>query len=134
MASQTHAHLSTFEALDRFLGSKNDRKIKNNTRAIRHDADTIAVRLHATDVLTFTRTEEDVMTVDGYQRVTAETIVLDSGGYQTTTTKARMNEFLPRRFGVIQDDFAWYVIDRNQADPWSKANRLPFEDLTELTL
>lgn len=55
-----------------------------------------AVQLHATDVLVFD--------VDG-------SVVLNSGGWRTLTTKARMNEFLPVGFRVYQKRGAWYLTD-----------------------
>jgi hypothetical protein len=56
------------------------------------DGHTIAVRYHSTDVVTFRP--------DG-------TIVLDSGGYQTVTTKQRINNYT--RAHVWQDKGIWYV-------------------------
>lgn len=40
-------------------------------------------------------------------------IILDSGGWNTVTTKARMNQAslqFDLGFGVYQEDFAWYVV------------------------
>ncbi len=57
-----------------------------------------AVRLHGTDIVTFYR--------DG-------TLKLDSGGYRTATTKARMNEVLcGTGLSVGQSDFEWFVYER----------------------
>ena len=134
MARETHAHLSSFDALEAFLGSKSSRKIKNNTTAVRRDADTIAVQLHGTDVVTFLREWEDVMTGRGYQRVQRDSVILNSGGWQSVTTKARMNEFLPARFGVTQDNYQWFIIDRNQPNPWDKSTRLAYRDGVTLEL
>ena len=62
-------------------GARLDRKrIGNNTWAERRDDETIAIRLHATDIIT--------LNLDG--RVT-----LNTGGWYTVTTKARMNEYAP---------------------------------------
>jgi hypothetical protein len=66
----------TFANLDATLGSKDERRIANNTRARRVGADIIAVRLHSTDVLTLHR--------DG-------AVIADSGGWWTVTTKERIN-------------------------------------------
>lgn len=57
--------------------------------------DGYAIRLHSTDIVTFYK--------DG-------TVKLDSGGYQTVTTKARMNEILhPMGITVEQKGGTWYV-------------------------
>jgi len=58
---------------------KDSRKLGNNTRLERRD-DGIAVRLHTTDVVTYKPNGD---------------VVLDSGGWRTVTTKARMNEYAP---------------------------------------
>lgn len=63
------------------------RKIGNNTYLIRID-DRIAIRLHSTYILTFHK--------DG-------SIEINTGGWNTVTTKARMNEHLPRPWGVGTD-------------------------------
>lgn len=80
------------------------RKIANNTwlerrpanDGIEDDDDEIAVRLHDTDVVTYRR--------DG-------AISLNTGGWFTVTTKARMNTFSP--FGVSSNRGEWQVALRN---------------------
>jgi hypothetical protein len=75
---------------------KDRRKIANNTWLERRDDETIAVRLHQTDVVTYR--------ADG-------SITLDTGGWFTVTTKDRMNRFSP--FGVHSVRGEWYVMHRN---------------------
>lgn len=92
------------------------RKVANNTYLIRRSADDIAVRLHTTDVVTYHS--------DG-------TITLDTGGWQSYTTKERLNRFTPFSVGAIAG--VWYVTRRNpqymsdQSQPWS-AWTVPFWD------
>lgn len=69
--------------------------LENNTRLHRR-ADGYAIRLHATDVVTI----HD----DG-------TYTLDSGGWRTVTTKARINAYSPARIGSIRG--VWHVFGRN---------------------
>lgn len=64
------------------LGKRDSRKVGNNTYLKRRGNETIALRLHATDIVTW---HSDGRTV------------LDSGGWLTVTTKARMNEWAPVR-------------------------------------
>ena len=47
--------------------------------------------------------------------------ILDSCGYQTKTTKERINRYIPSGFKVVQRDFDWYLIDPN-------GDKQPFED------
>ena len=68
------------------------RKVANNTVAIRR-GDNIAVRLHQTDVLMFTRETDEV--------------TFNDGGWVTSTTKARMSEFGPTEWAIWQTDGIW---------------------------
>lgn len=92
------------EALE--LSKRRARKLANNTflqvcengpQGPDGDPFYFAVRLHSTDVVTFHR--------DGR-------IVLNSGGWQTVTTKERMNRYLPAPYGVFQKKHVWYVWNR----------------------
>jgi hypothetical protein len=67
--------------------------IGNNTR-LEDRGNCFAVRLHGTDVVSFHP--------DG-------SIVLDSGGWQTVTTKDRMNKYLPAGWRVNQERGTWYL-------------------------
>ena len=70
------------------------RLLKGNTVVYRNAFDdNVYIRFHKTDILKF----------DGDGNVT-----LNSGGYHTITTKARLNEF-QRVAYVYQEDFTWYV-------------------------
>jgi hypothetical protein len=70
------------------------KKIDNNTYSIDYGKST-AIRLHDTDILTF---ESDHVTIN-------------SGGYHTHTTKARINKYLPKGVALIQRKFEWYIQD-----------------------
>jgi hypothetical protein len=88
----------------------NRRKLANNTYAERRELGAIAIRLHATDILTFN--------ADG-------SIVVSSGGWKTSTTKARINDYLPKnapRVGQHKGLWSWY---NWQATP---PIELPFTD------
>ena len=68
----------------------------NNTRLIKR-GDDYAVRLHYTNVVT--------IHPNG-------TYTLRSGGWQTVTTKRRINQFSP--VGIYQKDFVWYMPDGSE--------------------
>jgi hypothetical protein len=76
------------------LGNRDSRKLANHTYVQRRGED-IAVRLHATDVVLYHK--------DG-------TITLNSGGWRTPTTKARINAYIPGR-GLHQKNSLWYFSD-----------------------
>jgi len=68
----------------------------NNTYAERRADGSIAVRLHATDVLTFRRNGE---------------VVLNSGGWFTVTTKDRINQFLRPPYRIASVKGKWTLWD-----------------------
>ena len=92
---------TTYAEADSILGRKDSRKIAHNTYLERLDAETIGVRLHRTYVVRFN--------VNG-------TLSLDSGGWQTVTTKERMNRYLPAGFRLYQQDYQWFVSSPNERD------------------
>ena len=88
---------------------------KNNTSICDDDREVI-VTLHSTTIVVYNRL--------------AETVTLNSGGWQTVTTKARMNQVakhygLP--FGVYQQNHEWFVQVANLKE-------VPFEDGMVLSL
>lgn len=75
------------------LGNKTSVKLGNNTYLERRLSGAIAVRLHNTNIVVF---DED-----------GETITVSSGGWQSSTTKDRINQFIP--FGrVYQKNYGWF--------------------------
>lgn len=85
---------STFKEAEAFLAGKGSRSIANNTRLERREDGSIAVRLHATDVVTYRP--------DG-------SIVLESGGWRTVTTKDRMCRYLPAPWRVYSERGVWGI-------------------------
>lgn len=85
----THA-----EAVNMVRGKRNAnrRKIGNNTYAEILPDGSVGIMLHSTYVVKIH--EGDLYT-------------LNSGGWQTVTTKDRINQYSPKR--VYQRDFTWYV-------------------------
>ena len=85
----THAEAVT---MVRGKRNKTSRKVGNNTYAEILSDDTVAIKLHSTYVVK--------IRADG-------TYTLNSGGWQTVTTKDRINQYSPVR--VYQRKFQWYV-------------------------
>lgn len=84
---------SAAQYLDR-AARAGERPAGNNTRVVRRGNGTVAIHLHHTDVVV-------------YERVGI--IRLHNGGYQTVTTKDRLNRHTPKGWRVRQEDFTWYV-------------------------
>lgn len=71
-------------------------RVTGTATSIRTDADGTHIRYHKTDVVSFT----------------ADTVTLRSGGWETVTTKRRMNQAATQfglGFRVIQRNGAWLV-------------------------
>jgi hypothetical protein len=96
----------TYFGMESFLGGRDFRAVPSirSTSVERIDETTIALRYHGTRVVDYRS--------DG-------TFVLRSGGWHTSTTKARINDFSPAR--LYQLKFNWYL-----ATPDGK--RADFED------
>ena len=88
----------TFQELDaKLVGrSKNRKKVGNNTYAERNSDGSIGIRLHNTQVVVFYANGN---------------VKLYTGGWHTVTTKARINEFVPKPWGVSQRKLEWYVVN-----------------------
>tara|TARA_B110000483_G_scaffold122739_2_gene147888 strand:+ start:2715 stop:3047 length:333 start_codon:yes stop_codon:yes gene_type:complete len=74
-------------------GKKGLTKVGHNTYLDQRDEGVIALVFWTTDILLFKPTGE---------------IVVDTNGYRTVTTKARLNEFLPAPYRVFKKDHVWY--------------------------
>lgn len=76
--------------------------IGNNTRLYFYDAgvgheDYYTIRLHGNVIM----------------KIYRDRIEPSDSGWQTVTTKARLNEHLPRGFYVFQKDWEWFIQDMN---------------------
>lgn len=87
----THA-----EATKMVLGKRNrgQRKIGNNTYAYIQADGSVAIELHGTNVV--------VIYPD-------DSVMLNSGGWRTSTTKDRINKYSPVR--VYQKNYEWFLQD-----------------------
>ena len=90
------------------------RKLANNTYLVPR-GENVAVKLHNTDVVTFC--------ADG-------SIILDSGGWRTVTTKARINEYLPSGWRVFSDRGKWFL----RCGSWADGVDYPFADGMKIML
>lgn len=78
------------------------RKLENNTYLERQEgSDAIRLRLHSTDILTFYK---------------SGIIVVNTGGWNTVTTRARLNAYLPRPWGVHAERGAT-ILNGNDISP-----------------
>jgi hypothetical protein len=88
-----------YEKADALLQSRNKRKLENNTY-LHRIGDKIAVSLHQTDIITFLKTGE---------------VLLTSGGWKTITTKDRLNKYAP--VSIYQRDGKWFIDQEPQPHP-----------------
>jgi hypothetical protein len=82
--------IHSYQDTEVFLGAEPSRRLAHNTWVVRRGAG-IAIRLYATDILTYYP--------DG-------TFKANTGGYSTLTTMRRMNQFGPRGWWFYRKDHA----------------------------
>jgi len=95
-SAQLSASVYSFETAEAFLdapgpkGRLNSRRIANNTYVERRDEfpDRITIRLHQTDIITYTR---------------SGLVTFYSGGFLTQLTKQRINLFLPDTWSLVSN-------------------------------
>jgi hypothetical protein len=91
---------------------------RNNTTVTRHDG-TVVVTLHSTDVVK--------VSLD-------KTVTLDTGGWCTVTTKARMNQAateLGLGFRVFAEKGNWFVrVFETTPNNFEFGHTIPFDDRT----
>lgn len=85
------------------LNKRDRRKLGNNTYLERRVNGDIAVKLHGTDVLTFKP--------DG-------SVVYNTGGWHTVTTKDRMNSYGADGCFIWQDKGVWTIGTRDKRAPY----------------
>lgn len=78
---------------------KKRRPIANNTYVRRKENGNIAIRLHNTDIIVITL---------------KDSIILNTGGWYTPTTRERMNSFTRGGVSVEQKDKIWYLVVDNK--------------------
>lgn len=107
--------IRTYADAERFLGGRGERAILNNTWIVRTGPDTIGVKLHGTVILTY---------------CASGTVQVNSGGYQTGTTKDRLNRFLPLPYRVTQSKLEWTIYNARTGETVCEfANGLTLEPL-----
>jgi hypothetical protein len=107
------ATVQSFEQAEQFLAggrNKTSRPLANNTYVERRTEDRIAIRLHATDVVEFTR---------------SGLVFLNTGGWRTVTTKDRINMALPWPVGIFSVKGVWRV---KTTPGWEGEWSVPFAD------
>ena len=109
--------MATYTELNERLGIRNRRKLGCNTYLRREDGTSdLTIRFHDTDVMVFG--------LNG-------SIKLDTGGWQTVTTKLRLNDHLPTGWQVFSDKGQWYVQwvhDYSPDDGWQRDERVRYSD------
>jgi len=87
-----HGQFQVYLGLFAKTGQKISKKIANNTLLIKDNNKNI-IRLHDTNILI----------------ESGGIITINSDGYQSKTTKSRINDYLPNGYYISQKDFAWYL-------------------------
>ncbi len=99
-----------YRSLSNFLDGRESKKLGNNTIVHRLDGDTVAIKYHNTNILKIN--QENIVT-------------LSTGGWETTTTKDRLNQFLScRGFGIFQKKGTWYIRGNDETVPYEDGMRI----------
>ncbi len=90
-------HLYSYADAASLLGNRAERTIGYNTylERDRWESGTIHVRLHATNIVTFYKHTDSVR--------------VNTGGWETVTTRERMNRYLPEGFRVFNEKRVMYM-------------------------
>lgn len=107
-----HMAATSWDALDRLLGDKNKVKVGNNTFAYRlhlvSNDGGISVEYHGHPIVEFNPHDR--------------TVTLRDCGWQTHTTKERLNQFAPQPIRIWQNRGEWFWMSRVDPEdlirPW----------------
>lgn len=103
MTPSKHDMPATYHALDAYLGSRRARTIAHNTTAERDGRD-IIVRLHGNEIA----------------RLCPRSVSVRDAGWQTPTTKDRLNRILePCGARIEQRGWAWSLRRDGRIEPWT---------------
>lgn len=84
--------INSYQDAKALLNGRTTKKLANNTYA-RLEGDNVVIKLHDTDIITYT----------------PKKVILTSGGWNTVTTKERLNRFCPANIRIYQENSIWYV-------------------------
>jgi len=88
----------TYEKLKEFLGSRDEKKIGNNTIIHKTLDGKIAIKYHRTDIMTISQ---------------LDTMTLNTGGWETRTTIGRLNQLLPNNVAIFMRKGIAYIKGAN---------------------
>lgn len=102
---------------DAVLGADGLARIANNTALLRKSGGDIAVQLHTTDVVTFH--------ADGH------TVTFATGGWNTATTRARLNAYAPvGTYFYARDRVLWFARRNNERAPIAVTEAMRYDTAT----
>lgn len=88
-------HLSGWKSAYNALDGKKEKTIGNNTKLRKTRNGDVRVLLHGNGIIRYMRSPAD--------------IIIGDGGYQSSTTKDRLNRYTPSNYRVVQRDYEWYL-------------------------
>lgn len=88
-------NITNYDEAQTYLGTKADRPLPGTkTRLVRLGDNCIAVRQHRTHIVCY---------------YADQPTTIDDGGWQSVSTKRKINQYTPDNFQVWQEDFVWYT-------------------------
>jgi len=90
--------MTVFERLQKVMNGRSIKKVDHNTYARLDGKDRIIVSLHGNDIIL----------------ATPKSVSYRAAGWNTVTTKDRLNQWMPEGWGIGQRDFVWYLSNINR--------------------
>lgn len=99
--AQFKKEIHDFWSAEAFLNGRRERKLAHNTVVLDHGLEfgdrVLSVKYHYTIIVRY---------------ISRKAIQLNSGGWETSTTKERINKLLPPEWGLSQEKFVWKLWNR----------------------
>jgi len=109
MSAKIKAQIKSYQDAKKFLGNRKERAIAHNTRieigSLNLGHEVITVKYHGNSIVN--------LYPDGI-------VSLNSCGWQTSTTKERLNWFLPYGITLYQHNFRWIVQRWHWSDEYGR--------------
>ena len=97
---QAAASVNDYQSAKNFLNGRDEKRIAHNTKVVSYCDGSIGIVYHATAIVKYYPNGE---------------VRLDCGGWQTTTTTQRLNQFGPIGWHFYRKDFVLYASDGKES-------------------
>lgn len=111
MSAHHYTRITSYQNGLSFLGGKNERPIAHNTR-IELDQGFLKIKYHGNPIV----------------ELHPDRIILSSCGWMTSTTKERLNWYIPDGYYIYQESGIWYIRNRDDDSVMVFQDRVTFHN------